>query len=460
MAVLRLGFLVNFLSHPVIAGFTSAAAVIIMVSQLKYLLGIEVPRFDHLYETVRYVFGHLGETHLLTLGLGLGGILLILLFKKINKNLPDALFTVVLGIIAVAVFKLNEKGIAIAGDIPQGLPSFIIPEITFENIKLVMPTVLTVTLIGIVESIGIAKTIETKHDYYKVRANQELLAIGFSKIVGAFFQSLPTSASFSRSAINNEVGARTGMSSIITALLLTVALLFLMPLFYYLPQALLASIIILAVKNLFEYKEAIRLWKIHRSDFWTMIVTFVVTLALGIEEGVLTGVVLSVLATTMRSSLPHIAVLGRLPNTIYFRNVDRFPEAEQDEEVLIIRFDAPIYFANAEYFKTKITDLAKEEADNLQLVILDFSSVLGIDSTGLHAVEEVFKFLKNNNIQVHLSGARGVVRDILRKSGLMRIIGEKNQYLEINDALEDYRVTGETAVKFWRKAAIQTDEEE
>lgn len=460
MSFLRLGFLVNFLSHPVIAGFTSAAAVIIAVSQLKYLLGIEIPRFEHVYETAGYAFSHLSETNLLALGLGVGGMILIAILKRINKNIPGALLTVLIGIGLVYAFQLNQKGISIVGEVPQGLPLFILPEITWQNIQLVLPTVLTVTLIGIVESIGIAKAIEAKHDYYQVRPNQELFALGLSKIGGAFFQSIPTSGSFSRSAINNEAGGRTGMSSIITAVLIAVTLLFLMPVFYYLPEALLASIILLAVKGLFEYKEAIRLWKIHRNDFWMMITTFVVTLVVGIEIGVLTGVVLSVLQNTFLSSIPPMEVLGRIPRTNYFRNVNRFPEAMQVPGALILRFDASLYFPNADFFKKKIRKFVQDKGEGLEVLILDASSILTVDSTGMHAMEEVLYYLKSNNIDFYISGAMGVVRDRFTKAGLMRQIGAENQFMIINDAVSAYMTRDDDSVNIWTELAIQANEEE
>lgn len=460
MSFLRLGFLVNFLSHPVIAGFTSAAAVIIAASQLKYLLGISIPPLHYFYETIIYALIHISETNLLALGLGLGGMALITILKKINKSIPGALLTVLIGIALVYILQLQEKGISIVGAVPQGLPKLIFPEFSIANIQLVLPTVFTVTLIGIVESIGIAKAIESKHDYYKVRPNQELFALGISKLVGSFFQSIPTSGSFSRSAINNESGGMTGVSSIVTALLISITLLFLMPLFYYLPEALLASIILLAIKGLFEYNEAKRLWKIHRGDFWMMITTFVVTLAVGIELGVLTGVVLSVLQNTYLSSIPPIIVLGKIPDTDYFRNVERFPEALQNKEILILRFDGSLYFPNADFFKKRIYQFVKKREDDLEVLILDASSILTVDSTGMHAMEEVLHYLKNKGIYFYISGTLGLVRDRFTKAGLMRQIGPENQFMNIQDAVEAFDCRDDDSIDIWTPLAIQSNEEE
>ncbi len=460
LSLFRLGFLVNFLSHPVISGFTSAAAVIIAASQLQYLLGIEIPRFEHLYETVGYAFSHLHETNLPTLALGIGGIILMLVLKRLNKNIPGALVTVVLGIALTRLFQLQSFGVAIVGEIPAGVPHFSVPEISLENIKLVFPTVLTVTTIGIVESIGIAKALEAKHDYYKVRPNQELLALGLSKIFGAFFLSLPTSGSFTRSAVNNEVGGRTGISSIVTALVIILGLIFLMPLFYFLPEAMLASIVVLAVRSLFEFNEAVHLWKVHRTDFWMMMTTFLVTLALGIEEGVLAGVVLSVVAVIFQSSKPHIAVLGKLPQTSHYRNVNRFPEAQQFDDMLLVRFDAHLYYANSSYFVDQVTQLTKEKGESLKVLILDASSMHEVDSSGLSAIKEVHKYLRSKQIQFYFCGVIGPVRDLFHKADMLEQLGPLNHFMNLNDAVEHYRNQGNDSGDSWSKAAIQTNVEQ
>lgn len=457
MSLFKLGFLVNFLSHPVIAGFTSGAAILIAVSQLKYLFGIDIPRFEHLLETIAYAFSHLEEANIYTFIMGIGSIILMLFLKKINKNIPGALLVAILGILLVSILDLNEIGIAVVGSIPQGLPHFVMPAITWENITTVMPTVLTVTIIGIVESIGIAKALESKHSNYKIRPNQELLALGISKIGGSFFQALPSSGSFTRSAINNETGGRTGISSIITAILIATALLFLTPLFYFLPEAVLAAIVILAVRSLFEYKEAINLWKNHRTDFWMMLITFIVTLGVGIEQGVLAGVVLSVLAMTYKSSKPHISVLGKLPGNKHFRNIDRFPDAVQFEDVLMVRFDAQLYFTNANFFRDSLTQLALDKGEKLKIIILDASSIYEIDSSGLHALEELRQFLKSKNIEFFLCGAIGPVRDLLFKTKMMKKIGAGNQFMSLHDAFEFYQQESDKLDNFWTKDAIQNN---
>lgn len=456
LSLLRMGFLVNFLSHPVIIGFTSAAAIIIMISQLKDVLGFHIPRFTHTADTFLYAIKNLHQTHALTLAMCVGSIFLISILKKINKKIPGALLVVMLGTILTWQFNLNEKGLNIIQNIPAGLPSFALPEWSLANIRAVLPVVFTVSIIGIVESISIAKMLEAKTQDHVVRPGQELLALGISKIGGAFFQALPTSGSFSRSAVNNAIGARTGIASLIAASMVGITLLFLTPLFYYLPKAVLAAIILMAVKSLFNIKEIIHIWKIHRQDFAMMLITFIGTLVFGIGEGVILGVIISILMLLYRTSMPHVAVLGQLPGTKSFRNVKRFENTIQLKEILIIRFDEQLYFANVPYFKEQIKTFIRERTDKPKVVLLEASSIHDMDSTGLHALEEIYNSLKKQNIIFALSGAIGPVRDLLFKSGLMDKIGKENQFMALHRAV-DYYQTENSENKNWSKVAIQNN---
>jgi len=459
LGVIRLGFLVNFLSHPIVAGFTSAAAIIIGVSQLSYLLGFSIPRELSLVGKLQYALSNIGQTHLPTLVFCTGGIALMLILKAINKAIPGALITVVLGTLLVRFLGLDQKGIDILGEVPQGLPSFQLPDWSLENIKLVMPTVLTVTIIGIVESLGIAKVLEAKHQTYKIRPNQELMALGIGKVLGAFFQAIPTSGSFSRSAVNNEAGAQTGMSSIITAILIAFSLLFLTELFYYLPTPILAAIILLSVKSLFDYKEAIHLWKTHKGDFTMMLVTFFATLVLDIEYGVLTGVVLSILMVLYRIATPHVAILGQIPDTRFYRNIDRFPDALEIEGAIIMRFDAQLFFGNAQYFKDTIEQIVKDRKDDLEVFIINAFSINDMDSSGLHALEEVHDSLEKQGIALYVTGVRGPVRDLFHKAGFMQELGKENQFMDIHQAVQYHK--NKAAFKGRKyKNVLQTNVEE
>lgn len=460
LGVFRLGFLVNFISHPVIVGFTSAAAIIIAVSQLKDLLGISIPRFSHAYQTVEYAINHIGETNWMTVILCIGSIVTMLVLKKINKAIPGALIVVVIGTLLVYFLGEEKMNIAIVKDVPQGLPAFEIPEMTWEKIQILYPTIFTVTIICIVESIAIAKVLQAKHGDYQIHANQELIALGVSKLGGAFFQAIPTSGSFTRSAVNNESGARSGFASIFTALLIGLTLLFLTPLFYFLPKAILAAIILLSVKSLFDWQEAAHLWHTHRSDFYMMLTTFIVTLGLGIEEGVLAGVVLSICMVLYRSSKPHIAILGKLPGSINYRNINRFESANEPENILILRFDDQLYFGNASYFQEMIQDLVAERKEPLKMVLLDASSMHGMDSTGLHTLEEVQKYLNSKNITFYISGMIGPVRDFVTKSGFIDRMGAQSYFLNIHQGVTHFKNINQGLEEVWTPEALQSNQDE
>jgi SulP family sulfate permease len=435
LGVLRLGFLINFLSHPVISGFTSAAAFIIGFSQLKFLLGVEVSQTNRIQDILMQTALQVGHTNLVTLSIGLVGIGLILFLKRMRKTIPGGLIAVILGTTLVWAADLSKFGVEIVGEVPKGLPVFQVPLLSLEVVGNLMPLALTICLISFIESLAIAKALASRHKTYRIHTNQELLALGISKIGSAFFQSFPTTGSFTRSAVNEEAGARTGMSSIFAAILVSIALLFFTPLFYYLPKALLASIIVVAVIGLVDYKEALRLWKTDRRDFLTLITTFFITLTLGIQVGVATGVVLSVALLIYRSSKPHVAVLGQLPETRYFRNITRFEHAIQYPDKLILRFDAQLYFGNAEFFRETIERLSADKGPALKYVILDAASISDIDSTGVHTLHEVVSFLRGRDITFVMTSIIGPVRDVLIQTGLLSEIGEAQIYLNVYEAI-------------------------
>ncbi|MCB0595893.1 MAG: solute carrier family 26 protein [Lewinellaceae bacterium] len=459
LGVFRLGFLINFLSHPVIAGFTSAAAFIIGLSQLKNLLGIDISRSSFVHEVIISAVQNIGDTHWPTVGLGFGGIAFILLLKRINKSIPGSLLAVVISTAAVYLFDMHGQGVEIVEDVPYGLPPVSTPHIDWPMVMQLLPLALTICLISFIESLAIARTIEAMHKDYRVIPNQELIALGLTKIGGAFFHSYPTTGSFTRSAVNNDAGAQTGVSSMVSAVLVALTILFLTPLFFYLPKAILASVIVAAVINLVDYREAVHLWRTDRTDFMTMIVTFAATLTLGIQNGVLTGVILSLAFMIYRNSKPHISILGQLPNSRSYRNINRFEKAIRHNEILIVRFDAQLYFGNATYFRESLEGLVDKEGHALKLLILDASSIHDIDSSGINILQELMAYLQQRGVLFYLSGAIGPVRDILKKNGLIEKIGAKNHFMYIHDAVEAFRKRRESGDEdFWSPDAVQTNE--
>ena len=252
----RLGFLVNFLPGPVITGYTAAAAIIIALSQLRHLLGVDMPSSNLLHVIIKNTLAHLGEIQWFTVLLGVSAIVLMTGIKRINKSLPGPIIIVVLGILAVYLFRLNDHGIQILGGIPQGIPMPALPTVTISLVRQLLPLALIISLVGFMESISVAKAIQAKRRNYAIVANNELTALGFANIVGSFFQAFPVSGGLGRSAVNEQAGANTNLSSVFSAILMGITLAFLTPLFYFLPKVVLAAIIIVAVASLINIREA------------------------------------------------------------------------------------------------------------------------------------------------------------------------------------------------------------
>lgn len=455
MGLFRMGFLVNFLSHPVLSGFTSAAALIIGASQIKNLLGVNLPRINYVHEIVAGLSQQLSEIDPVTAAIGLGSIAAIILIRKWKKTFPSALFVVAAGTLVTFGFGLAEEGVKIVGEVPKGLPSFDSGFVNFSDLKLLIPTILVISLVSYMESIAVAKAIAKKYSY-KVDANQELIGLGMANIGGSFFQSFPTTGGFSRTAVNDQSGANTTLAAIISAGIIALTVLFLTPLFYYLPSAVLAAIIMVAVAGLFDYKEMVHLWKTDREDFAMLMVTFVATLALGIEEGIGIGVLISLALVIYSSSKPHSAELGRLGTSKTFRNIDRYNEAKVSDDVLIYRFDAPVYFANVEHFKEQIDRKVEKHGKELRLIILDASAINTIDSTGVHMLTELIHELNERGVSLYIASAIGPVRDKLKKSGVVELMGEHTYFFDVDDALK-YHQKEEGKVRQRTYSPLQTN---
>ncbi len=453
----RLGFIVNFLSHPVISGFTSAAALIIGLSQLKHLFGIQIARTNYVHEILINTFDQIGNIHMPTLLLGLGGMGLILFLKRMNKGIPGSLIAVILGIIIVYLFNLDETGMKIVREVPQGLPSLFLPSMDGGIIRDLLPIAVTIALVGFMESVAIAKAFQSKSKQreYKVIPNQELIGLGLANAIGSFFQAFPTTGGFSRSAVNFQAGAKTGLASIISAILIILTLLFLTPLFYYLPQAILASIIMVAVFGLIDLKEARHLWVSDRKDFYMLMVTFLSTLLIGIEEGIIVGVILSIGMVIWRVTYPHVAPLGRIPGTDLYRNLYRFPEAEHFEDILIFRFDAQLFFANTSYMTHKLEQLEEEHRGNVKLVILSAKAINGVDSTAIHALKDLAAAYKSRGIELYFADAKGPVRDAMVRGGLVKEVGRENFFGAVHEAVQYFRRV--EMERFGQNIVLQTD---
>jgi SulP family sulfate permease len=435
MSFLKMGFLVNFLSHPVLKGFTSAAGVIIIIGQLKYALGVQIERTQNLLGTITELIKNIQSSSIPAIGLFVCSLIGILFFKKIKKAFPAALIFIVIGSLLVFILKL-EAEVPIIGDVPSGLPSVINPLVLDSAVFIsLLPLAGVISFISFVESLAIAKSLDGKEGKYEVDANKELLGLGMAKFIGAFFQAIPSTGSFSRSALNDDSGAKTGLSSIIAACLIGISLLLFTKAFYYIPYAVLAAIIIGAVYKLIDYKTAVHLYNTDRGDFWVMIITFLVTLSFGVLTGITTGIALSLLLILRKVSAPHYAVLGKIDESGIYKNVNRFEEAIVNDEILIIRYDDDIFFGNAIHFFDSILSEI-ENMPSAKILILDMSSISNIDSTGIIQLRILIQELNSNSMSLHIAGPKGPLRDRLQSEGIYDLIGIQNIHLTIAKTMQ------------------------
>ncbi|WP_350293792.1 solute carrier family 26 protein [uncultured Croceitalea sp.] len=437
MGFMRLGFLSNFLSRPVVGGFTSAAALVIGISQLKHFFGLEISTNNTL-KTLQAIVSQISETNFYDLAIGIAAILVILGLKSLHKKLPAAMVVVVLSIIGIYFFMVNETDVHIVGQVPKGLPGFLMPQIDMDLLIKAFPTAMALAFIAFAEEMTIAKAVEDKSNEYHTDANQELRALGISNIVGSLFQSFPANAGLSRTAVNVDEGAKTGIASLVSVIVVGVTLLFLTPFFYYLPKSVLGAIILLAVYGLIDLKYPKQLWNQGKDEFYLFLVTFLTTLLIGISQGIIFGVLFSLLLLVNRTSRPHIAILGKIKGMEYFKNLKRFPEdVEVVDEILMIRFDAQLFFANVHYFKKSLLKEVDKKGEVLKYVILNAEPINYIDNTAVNQLKKIIEKLKEQGITFKIAGAIGPTRDILHKNGLVNFIGKENIYVRTAEAYSD-----------------------
>ncbi len=431
--LLRLGFLVNFFSHAVISGFTSAAAIVIALSQMKHLLGIKLGNEQNVFRLLMQIGRHAGEINIATLILGVVSILGLSFLKKRYPRLPSAILFVVSGTL-LAYVGLTRLGVKTVGDVPRGLPAFSMPALSVASIRRLLPTSLLICFVGYMESISVAKYVAARSDY-TVDPNRELHGLGAANLVSSLFSGYPVTGGFSRTAVAYQVGARTQRASIVTAIGIVLTLLVLTPLFYYLPNAVLAAVIVVAVAGLVDYREAIRLFRIKRADGLTFLLTFVCTLVVGIDQGLLIGLAFSLGLFIWRSSHPHIAELGYLAEEDVFRNVKRYPQVKIYPEALILRPDASLYFANMKFLEDWLRKNTSVRPRTKWLV-LDFSGVNDIDAVAIRTLEQIVSNYEQRGIGFAVCGMKGPVRDLVMRAGQHSKLGEESQYFSIRQALQ------------------------
>lgn len=452
LGLARAGFLVNFLSHPVISGFTSAAAILIVISQLKHLLGISVPRGESI-ATVVNVARHADETNLVTLAIGGGALAILLLMRAplaallrrldlspfmvqlITRSSP--LLAVILGIAVTAGWRLSEAAsVAIVGAIPGGLPPLTMPSTDFDLWRALLPSAALIAFVSYLESVSVAKALAAKRRQ-KVDADQELIGLGAANLAAAFTGASPVAGGFARSMVNFAAGAATPFASILTALLLAVSVLFLTPLFRYLPQAVLAATIVVAVAQLIDLRSFRRTWQYNKADFTAQTGTFLVVLAAGVEAGIVTGIVVSLLLYLWRSSRPHFAIVGQVGDTEHYRNVKRH-RVRTDPGVLLFRIDENLYFPNAGYLEDSLRGEIAANPDITDVVLI-CSSVSLIDASALDTLVELRETLKDAGVTLHLAEVKGPVMDRLQQTSFIQELAPGRVFLSTHDAVKHLR---------------------
>ena len=428
IGVLRLGFLANFLSHPVIAGFITASGVLIAASQLKHIFGISAEGHT-LVDLVGALIAHLPETNGITLAIGVAATAFLF---WVRKGLKPMLRKMGFGprmadilakagpVAAVAVttlltwgLGLTEMGVKVVGEVPTGLPPFSVPSFDLSMWKtLLMPAIL-ISIIGFVESVSVAQTLAAKRRQ-RIDPDQELIGLGASNIGSALSGGFPVTGGFSRSVVNFDAGAETPAAGAYTAVGIGLATLLLTPLLFFLPKATLAATIIVAVLSLVDFSILKKTWTYSKVDFTAVSATIVLTLLVGVEVGVSAGVLLSILLHLYKTSKPHVAEVGLVPGTHHFRNVLRH-EVETLPGVLTLRVDESLYFVNARFLEEYVLSRVAE-CQNLRHVVLMFPAVNEVDMSALETLEEINRRLSEQGITLHLTEVKGPVMDRLKRS--------------------------------------------
>tara|TARA_R110002012_G_scaffold40529_6_gene111580 strand:- start:774 stop:2495 length:1722 start_codon:yes stop_codon:yes gene_type:complete len=427
MGVFKLGFLANFLSHPVISGFITASGVIIAASQIKHILGISASG-ENLLDLLHSIFTHLGDTNWITVIIGVSATAFLFWVRKGMKPLLKSkgfsagaadvatkagpVAAVVVTTLFVWLFGLSDHGVRVVGAVPQSLPPLTLPDFSFGLMGALLLPAILISVIGFVESISVAQTLAAKKRQ-RINPDQELIGLGTANLGAAFTGGFPVTGGFSRSVVNFDAGAETPAAGAFTAVGLAIAALALTPLVFFLPQATLAATIIVAVLTLVDFSILKKAWAYSKADFAAVLATMLVTLGSGVELGVTCGVVLSIMLHLYKTTKPHIAEVGLVPGTEHFRNIHRH-KVETDPTLLTLRIDESLYFANARFLEDYLYDRLAGDAP-IKNVVLMCSAVNEIDFSALESLEAINARLNDMGIKLHLSEVKGPVMDRLQK---------------------------------------------
>ena len=435
LGLLKLGVVVDLLSHPVVVGFTNAGAIIIATSQLSKLFGVSVEKAAHHYETVyNTVQAAITSPHWPTVWMAVLAIAIMVGMKKFRPRWPNVLVAVAVTTVLAWLAGFKQAGGAVVGTIPEGLPKLVIPDFDWDTVTQLLASAVVISLIGFMEAIAIAKAMAAR-TRQRLDTNQELVGQGLSNLVSGLFSGYPVSGSFSRSAVNIEAGALTGFSSIVTGVVVGLTLLFLTPLLYYLPTATLGAVIIMAVIGLVKIEPVIHAWRAQPSDAVVSIITFVLTLYLAphLEWGILTGVVLSLVVFVVRSMRPRVAEVSRLKDGT-MRDITVHP-LPVSPEIAVVRFDGSLYFGNAGYFESEILEVVARHGDALKYIILDAEGINQIDATGEGVLSHLVTRLRSNGIEIYVARMKKQFMDVIKRTHLTEKMGRGNFHARVDTAL-------------------------
>jgi len=437
----RAGVIVNFISESVLVGFKCGIALFIASTQLPKLFGFKGSHGDF-WERSGYFFSHLRETNTASLLLGLGALALLLLGKRFLKNKPVALFVVIAGIVVASMMDLGSLGVKLLGQVPQGLPPFGLPAVHVSDLNDLLPLALGCFLLGMVETAALGRMFAVKHGY-RFDANQELLGIASANVMAGLGHGFPVSGGMSQSLVNESGGARTPLSGFIAALLMLLIVLFVSGVLRYLPQPVLAAIVLMAVMGLFNVTALKHFWRADRSEFVVAIAALLGVLGSGLLRGVLIGAIISLVQLLRRASRPHVAFLGRIPGTRRFSDTARNPDNEPVSDALIVRVESSLLYFNAEHVRDTVAARLRAEATPPKIVILDLSASPHLDIQACGVVMNMADDIKAVGARLQIVEARSSVRDRLRAEGIEEHVSQVNRFTSVADAVEDFQKTSD-----------------
>lgn len=433
--IMRLSGLVNFISETILTGFKAGAALTIALTQLPKLFGVPGGG-DHFFERLWILIGQLGETNVVVLILGLAALCLLFLGDKFFSGRPIALFVVALAIGTVSLAGLTQYGVAVVGDLPSGLPGFAWPSLRIRDVDGVLPLAAACFLLGYVESISAARTLAAKNGY-EIKPRQELLAIGAANLAVAFSHGFPIAGGLSQSAVNDKAGARTPLALIFASITIGVCLLYLTNLLHDMPKVILAAIVLVAVRGLFDVKALRHLWRVSRFEFSIAMVALVGVLLLGILKGVLLAVVVSLLVLIATAARPHVAFLGRIPGTRRYSDLSRHPDNEPIPDVLVFRAEASLLYFNVDHVRNRVWETISK-TQSLRLVVCDLSNSPHVDVAGVAMLAALHRELTTRGIKLRIVEARSKARDLLRAEGLEEQVGYFGRHISVDQAITEF----------------------